>query len=308
MAKPPVSVHNTASDHLQTWILKVYIHCEGCKKKVFKVLQSIDGVYKTVIDAKQHKVTVTGSVNGEFIVQKLLKSGKHAEILPESFIATAAADNASGNSKKKKKKNSNKQNDGVAKADDAEHVNDEIDESKGATTDGGDVGNVQEIADPAVAGGGVDGNENGGGGGGGGKKKKNKKRKGEKNDNNAQPNGDTEGLPTDNPPAETGVTAEDVGASMKQLNLSHPVPQMVYSTPYDLPSYHNYYPTPAYGVSYSTSYPSAESSYYTPPVYGYAQSHPSVFYPPPQPPSNYRGSAFDDHDDEGGEGRGCTIL
>ncbi|KAI3800946.1 hypothetical protein L1987_29046 [Smallanthus sonchifolius] len=308
MAKPPVSGHNTAFDHLQTWILRVYIHCEGCKKKVFKVLQSIDGVYKTVIDAKQHKVTVTGSVNGEILVQKLLKSGKHAEILPESFTATASADNASGNSKKKKKKQSNKQNDGVAKADDAELVNDEIDESKGATTDGDDVGNVQEIADPAVAGSG-EGNENGGGGGGGKKKKKkNKKNKGEKNDDNAPAKGDIAGLPTDNPPEDTGVTAEDVVASMKELNLGRPVPQMMHPTPYDLPPYHNYYPTPAYGVSYSTSFPSAESSYYTPPVYGYAKSHPSVFYPLPPPPSNYGGSAFDDHDDEGGEGRGCTIM
>ncbi|KAI7728866.1 hypothetical protein M8C21_029781, partial [Ambrosia artemisiifolia] len=40
-----------------------------------KLLQSIDGVYKTVIDSKQHKATVTGSVNGDILVHKLLKSG-----------------------------------------------------------------------------------------------------------------------------------------------------------------------------------------------------------------------------------------
>ncbi|KAI7753903.1 hypothetical protein M8C21_023577 [Ambrosia artemisiifolia] len=299
MAKPPVSGNNNTSEHLQsiglqTWILKVYIHCEGCKKKVYKVLQSIDGrVYKTVIDAKEHKVTVTGSVNGEVLVQKLLKSGKHAEILPESFAATAVADNASGNSKKKKKKQGNKQNDVVTTVDEDELVNDEQNESK----EGGNV----EIADPAI----TDGGGNLNGVGGGGKKKKNKKKKG---GNNASPNGDTEGEPTLNSPTETGVTAENATASMEQLNLRPQVPQMVYSTPYDLPPYQNYYPTPAYGVSYSTSYPSAESSYYTPPVYGYAQSHPSVFYPVPPPPSSYRRSAFDDYDDEGGEGRVCAIM
>ncbi|KAJ0597788.1 putative heavy metal-associated domain, HMA, heavy metal-associated domain superfamily [Helianthus annuus] len=300
MAKPPVSGHNNpTSEHLQsiglqTWILRVYIHCEGCKKKVFKVLQSIDGVYKTVIDAKEHKVTVTGSVNGEILVQKLLKSGKHAEILPESFAAKAAADNASGHSNsKKKKKQSNKQlqNDVVATAtdDDVEHVNDEQNESKGASSGG----NVEKIADPAVTGGdgGGNGNETGGG-----KKKKNKKKK--VGDTHVQPNIETDGLP-----------AETATASMEQLNLGPQMPQLVYSTPYDIPPYQSYYPTPAYGVSYSTSYPSAESSYYTPPVYGYAQSHPSVFYPPPPPPpSNYRRSAFDDYDDEGGEGRACAIM
>ncbi|KAI7747703.1 hypothetical protein M8C21_029041 [Ambrosia artemisiifolia] len=280
MAKPPVSGNNNTSEHLQsiglqTWILKVYIHCEGCKKKVYKVLQSIDGrVYKTVIDAKEHKVKVTGSVDGEVLVQKLLKSGKHAEILQESFAATAVADNASGNSKKKKQ--GNKQNDVVTTVDEDELVNDEQNESK----EGGNV----EIADPAITDGG--GNLTGVGGGGG------------------------EGEPTLNSPTETGVTAENATASMGQLNLGPQVPQMVYSTPYDLPPYQNYYPTPAYGVSYSTSYPSAESSYYTPPVYGYAQSHPSVFYPvpPPPPPSSYRRSAFDDYDDEGGEGRVCAIM
>ena len=33
----------------QTWVLKVSIHCEGCKKKVKKVLQSIDGMVLYVI-------------------------------------------------------------------------------------------------------------------------------------------------------------------------------------------------------------------------------------------------------------------
>ncbi|KAK1260377.1 hypothetical protein QJS04_geneDACA002142 [Acorus gramineus] len=47
----------------QTWVLKVPIHCEGCKRKVKKVLHSIDGVYTTAIDSQLQKVTVTGSSN-----------------------------------------------------------------------------------------------------------------------------------------------------------------------------------------------------------------------------------------------------
>lgn len=34
---------------LQTWVLKVSIHCEGCKKKVKKVLQSIEGGSLTIL-------------------------------------------------------------------------------------------------------------------------------------------------------------------------------------------------------------------------------------------------------------------
>lgn len=68
----------------KTWVLKVHIHCEGCKKKVKKVLQSVEGVYTTVVDSAQQKVTVTGNVDSETLIKKLLKSGKHAELwMPE---------------------------------------------------------------------------------------------------------------------------------------------------------------------------------------------------------------------------------
>jgi copper chaperone CopZ len=32
----------------QTWFLKVSIHCEGCRKKVKKVLKRIDGTFTTI--------------------------------------------------------------------------------------------------------------------------------------------------------------------------------------------------------------------------------------------------------------------
>ncbi|XP_023527616.1 heavy metal-associated isoprenylated plant protein 35-like isoform X1 [Cucurbita pepo subsp. pepo] len=70
---------------LQVWVLKVSIHCEGCKRKVKKVLQSIDGVYTTIIDSDQQKVTVTGNVSLETLTKRLAKAGKHAEIWPEKL-------------------------------------------------------------------------------------------------------------------------------------------------------------------------------------------------------------------------------
>ncbi|RZC52516.1 hypothetical protein C5167_020939 [Papaver somniferum] len=66
----------------KTCILRVSIHCEGCKKKVKKILKKIQGVEDIIIDSKIHKVTVIGSVNGEALLRKLLIKGKHAEFWP----------------------------------------------------------------------------------------------------------------------------------------------------------------------------------------------------------------------------------
>ncbi|GMJ08309.1 hypothetical protein HRI_004500100 [Hibiscus trionum] len=65
---------------IQTCVLKVNIHCDGCKHKVKKILQKIEGVFKTTIDSEQGKVTVLGNVNPDVLVKKLAKSGKHAEL------------------------------------------------------------------------------------------------------------------------------------------------------------------------------------------------------------------------------------
>ncbi|GAB4851277.1 hypothetical protein Ancab_030573 [Ancistrocladus abbreviatus] len=68
----------------KTWVLKVSIHCQGCKRQVKRALQSIDGVYTTTIDTEQHKVTVIGNIDSDTLVKKLAKSGKHAEIWPQN--------------------------------------------------------------------------------------------------------------------------------------------------------------------------------------------------------------------------------
>ncbi|XP_047090394.1 heavy metal-associated isoprenylated plant protein 35-like [Lolium rigidum] len=63
---------------LQTFVLRVSIHCHGCKKKVRKVLKAIEGVNEVKVDAQQHKVTVTGTVDAQTLIQRLQKSGKQA--------------------------------------------------------------------------------------------------------------------------------------------------------------------------------------------------------------------------------------
>ncbi|VAH68397.1 unnamed protein product [Triticum turgidum subsp. durum] len=65
----------------QVVVLRVSIHCEGCKKKVKKVLLHIDGVYRCDIDARRNRVAVTVSpkIDAGILVARLRKSGKLAE-------------------------------------------------------------------------------------------------------------------------------------------------------------------------------------------------------------------------------------
>ncbi|KAK6146801.1 hypothetical protein DH2020_020670 [Rehmannia glutinosa] len=64
---------------IQTCVLRVNIHCDGCKQKVKKILQRIEGVYQVNIDVEQQKVTISGSVDSDTLIKKLVKAGKHAE-------------------------------------------------------------------------------------------------------------------------------------------------------------------------------------------------------------------------------------
>lgn len=91
--------HNLNFLKIQNCVLKVNVHCEGCKKKVQKILQKIDGVYTVSVDAEHGKVTVSSSVDPYTLIKKLGKAGKHAELLsPKGTI------NAINNSNKNNKK------------------------------------------------------------------------------------------------------------------------------------------------------------------------------------------------------------
>ncbi|KAD1735750.1 hypothetical protein E3N88_42379 [Mikania micrantha] len=117
--QPPYEEHNTPILKYKTWVLKVSIHCVGCKRKVKKVLQNIEGsVYTIDIDSKLQKVTVVGNVEVDALIKKLVKTRKHAEKfagVPENNPAPAVnqmggggGGGAQGGKKKKKKKKSKK--------------------------------------------------------------------------------------------------------------------------------------------------------------------------------------------------------
>ncbi|GER44635.1 heavy metal transport/detoxification superfamily protein [Striga asiatica] len=64
---------------IQTCALRVNIHCDGCKEKVKKILQRIEGVYKVNIDVEQQRVTISGIIESNALIKKLIRAGKHAE-------------------------------------------------------------------------------------------------------------------------------------------------------------------------------------------------------------------------------------
>ncbi|MCO5586727.1 hypothetical protein L7F22_040669 [Adiantum nelumboides] len=85
--------------------LKVFIHCEGCKKKVKKTLQQIDGVETVHIDAGLGKVIVTATVDAKVLIKKLEKVGKVAEVLvaPTATSGTKGKEQPSDHSQGEKK-------------------------------------------------------------------------------------------------------------------------------------------------------------------------------------------------------------
>lgn len=246
---------------------------------------SVSGVYTIDIDSQQQKVTVTGNVDGQTLIKKLVKTGKHAELWPEKPAA-------------RKDKKAGKQSKGEKESDSKSNDNSEEEEEENQGGESNTNNNLQvKLTSPKINGGptvrfiGVDpvdnkppenfagaekstsaeqkGSPNGGekgssggagGGGHGGKKKKKKGRKG-KNDGNAA------GPGSNGAPASTGFETPKVGYTqvVDQINLSPT--QNVYHYP---PSYA---PPQAYVMSYNAAHPTLTGApgYYMPPSpYTYA--------------------------------------
>ncbi|XP_030534936.1 heavy metal-associated isoprenylated plant protein 35 [Rhodamnia argentea] len=220
----------------KTWVLRVSVHCEGCKRKVKKVLHSIEGVYTTDIDLRQQKVTVNGNVEADTLIKKLVKTGKHAELWPVKPYPKGK--------KQGKSKNKEKQSDPES-GEEAEHDGGgcaggvevkEGDSAKGFDNGGGTSKNsapfknsvtvqVKEMRpegrhavvtfptgiqsptaaaeNPALGNEGGVAEKSGGGGGGSGGKKKKKKKKGNTGNSTNHIGGESEHHPC-GAPASTG--------------------------------------------------------------------------------------------------------
>ncbi|KAL6324287.1 hypothetical protein AAG906_006562 [Vitis piasezkii] len=304
----------------KTWVLKVSIHCEGCKKKVKKILQNIDGVYTTEIDTRQQKVCVTGNVDVETLLKKLVKNGKHAELWPEK----------ADHQKEKKSKNKEKQKDQESNEQEGGHGGDKEKSTVKFEAVQEPTKNPEPKHSEAAA---ASGSSGGGGGGGGGGAKVGENGAAVKNGAAAQKEAKPEvKKPEASPAGEAPPAAEkkvgesdacadkggsgngskkkkkkgqkpnsDVGAPSSDTPAappgspnpspapSHgPAPAST-QTVYHYPPHYYAPPQPAYTVSYNTMHPSTShgASYYAtpPPQYSYAYMHPGPWTEPP--PSDF---------------------
>ncbi|KAG7585511.1 Heavy metal-associated domain HMA [Arabidopsis thaliana x Arabidopsis arenosa] len=317
--------------------LKVSIHCEGCKKKVKKILTSIEGVFKVDIDVKQHKVTVIGIISPEILLKKLHKAGKNAELLPEIPDPVENKPKpVDPKEKNKKKKNEEKvqrteeaTSSGIDKPEKTEvgkcdkPESGKTDAGECCTGDGCEDATVKERKDvvkekdsvkeesqsppadsPAPA---AEKKAEETGGGGNGKVGKKKKKKGQ--------NLTTSNNPTDGPARTQSLpppTTIDHDRPFNQINDHHiltntnPPRHEMYT--YPTPGY--YAPQVMYGVSYNVAQPPVSvdaASYYTPPPpYSYAYMH-NGYQPSDQNPYQPRPSdSFELFSDE--NPNGCSVM
>ncbi|KAL6548258.1 hypothetical protein OROGR_008679 [Orobanche gracilis] len=272
----------------QTWVLKVSIHCQGCKKKVKKVLQTIDGVYTIDIDSQQQKVTVTGNIDPQTLIKKLVKSGKHAELFPEKGKPAGDKEKEAGESDDEENDTKIGENSEDDDEEEGEENNDNnknlqfkvsspgVNPNEGSTVKfkGVDPFTV-ETKSPVNTTGGVKSpaseqkHSGGGGDDQGGKKKKRKGGKGNKNISSGSAGPEPNGAP-----AATGLEIPMVGLTraVDQINLSPPQNVCHYPTG---PSYAAIHER-AHVVSYNTAHPTVSGApgyYATPSPYTYAEPY-----------------------------------
>lgn len=266
----------------------------------------------TVVDSEEHKVTVTGNVDGQQLIKKLHKSGKQAELLPQTSQQTEKSPNKS---KKNKPQNQPKHNPDNKPSNTGGKL-DTPDQDVADTEETLNGSGLDPIEKPKPGNAGESAVQNGVGGNvnGGGKKKK----KGQ-NGNNA-PNGGGNGNngATNAPPGEVGAPKPVSGMNpnpipqlpVGPINVGPPLEQMYPYPPNPYPI--NPYPItpPVYGLSYNTAYPTSSSSYYAPPMYDYtySRSYPYPYYAPAPPPLDVpKHSPTYDYDHEEDESA-CSIM
>ncbi|OWM72475.1 heavy metal-associated isoprenylated plant protein 36 [Punica granatum] len=315
-AKKEVEKCTQPSLTYKTWVLKVSVHCEGCKRKVKRVLRSIEGVYTTDIDLKQQKVTVIGNVDAETLIKKLVKTGKHAELWP------VKADKKKSKSKKKDKQHSDSE--ACEEPDNQKSVkivDETADEESSDENCGGAKGSAvtgPEGTGVVFEGEGGAGATAGGGRGPGGKKKKKKKKKGNNASNNVNGNINADGKqqqqhqpPCDEPvgsgmpppwadlqgpgpgPGHGHGQGQGHGPSAFFVPANHSPPRQY--PVHQFPHTPQYYAPPAYAVSYHAAHPTTTytTSYYGPKPVSYSNYYDSPYsgmeggHPPPSDVETY---------------------
>ncbi|XVF64718.1 hypothetical protein PTKIN_Ptkin09bG0189800 [Pterospermum kingtungense] len=76
------SVKKKKKKQTQTVALKIRMDCEGCARKVKKVLSGVKGAKKVEVDLKQQKATVTGYVEPKKVLAAAQSTKKKVELWP----------------------------------------------------------------------------------------------------------------------------------------------------------------------------------------------------------------------------------
>ncbi|XP_021284826.1 heavy metal-associated isoprenylated plant protein 24 [Herrania umbratica] len=76
------SVKKKKKKQTQTVALKIRMDCEGCARKVKKVLSGVKGAKSVDVDLKQQKATVTGYVEAKKVLAAAQSTKKKVELWP----------------------------------------------------------------------------------------------------------------------------------------------------------------------------------------------------------------------------------
>ncbi|KAJ8761204.1 hypothetical protein K2173_001260 [Erythroxylum novogranatense] len=67
---------------MQTVEIKVKMDCDGCERRVKNAVNSMKGVKTVEVNRKQSRVVVSGHVDANMVLKKVMSTGKRAEFWP----------------------------------------------------------------------------------------------------------------------------------------------------------------------------------------------------------------------------------
>ncbi|KAM7529822.1 hypothetical protein LguiB_033232 [Lonicera macranthoides] len=67
---------------MQTVEIKVKMDCDGCERRVKNAVKSIKGVKSLEVNRKESRVTVSGNVDPNMVLNRVKRTGKRAEFWP----------------------------------------------------------------------------------------------------------------------------------------------------------------------------------------------------------------------------------
>ncbi|MCO5582673.1 hypothetical protein L7F22_036572 [Adiantum nelumboides] len=74
--------NSPGDDAVEAVELRVHMDCPGCERTVRKALSRLKGIHNVEIDREQQKVTVTGFVDKDKVLNRVRRKGKVAEFWP----------------------------------------------------------------------------------------------------------------------------------------------------------------------------------------------------------------------------------